>query len=334
MVSEEEAKKIYNDSIHIDGLNICNFGEEIFKLWHEGGITAVSVTCGLWENFRDTIANVIQWKKWFDEYSDLIIQVHHVEDIKKAKAENKTGVILSWQNTSGIEDQLGYLRIFRDLGVKIMQLTYNTQNYSGAGYTELKDSGLTGFGREVVDEMARLGIVCDLSHVGEQTTRDVIEYSPKPPCFSHILPAGLKASGRNKSDELIKLLGAKGGFVGISQFGPHMPKGNDSTIDDYVDCVDYVISLIGEDLVGIGSDASEGHGRPSPFMEWCNKDKGYARQMAPWGSQKVVKPLGPLAERPQLALAMARKGWLKSKIEKVLGLNWYNYLEKIFDSEY
>ena len=333
MISEEEARKIYKDSIHFDGLNICNFGEDIFKSWNQGGITAVSCTCGLWENFHDSIANIIQWKKWFDDYSDLIIQVHNIEDIERAKKEKKTGVLLSWQNTSGIEDQLGYLRIFRDLGVRKMQLTYNTQNYSGAGYTELRDSGLTGFGREVVDEMARLGIVCDLSHVGEQTTRDVIEYAKKPPCFSHILPAALKVSGRNKSDELIKLIGEKGGFVGISQFGPHMPKGNDSTIDDYVDVVDYVISLIGEDSVGIGSDASEGHGRPSPFMEWCNRDKGYARKMAPWGSQKVVKPLGPLAEREELAAAMARKNWSATKINKVLGVNWLKYLDKIFNAE-
>lgn len=135
---------------------------------------------------------------------------------------------------------------------------------------------------------------------------------------------------RNKSDELIKLIGSKGGFVGLSQFGPHMIKGNDSTIDDYVIALDYVIGLIGEDQVGIGSDSSEGHGRPSDFMAWCNMDKGYARRLTPWGSQKVVKPLGPLAERAKLAEAMARAGWSKEKMTKVLGENWLNYLEKIF----
>lgn len=100
-----------------------------------------------------------------------------------------------------------------------------------------------------------------------------------------------------QSDELIKLLGSKGGFVGLSQFGPHMKKGNESTIDDYVEALDYVIDLIGEDLVGIGSDSSEVHGRPSEFMAWWNKDKGYARQLTAWSSQKVVKPLEKLEER-------------------------------------
>ncbi|KAJ5888981.1 hypothetical protein N7495_009022 [Penicillium taxi] len=329
MVSETEALDIYRDAIHFDGLNIANFSREIFEAWHKGGITGVSCTCGIWEGFRDSIANVVQWKKWFEEHSDLIVQAHNVRDIRQAKKDGKTAVLLSWQNTAGIEDKLDYLRVFRDLGVRKMQLTYNTQNYSGAGYTEIRDSGLTGFGREVVDEMGRLGIVVDLSHVGPQTSEDVIEYASKPPCFSHVLPAGLLEHTRNKSDHLIRRIGEKGGFVGLSQFGPHMAKGNESTIDDYVAAVDYVIGLIGEDLVGIGSDASEGHGRPSDFMAWCNKDKGYARRLTPWGSQKVVKPLGPLSERAELSKAMARAGWSEAKMRKVLGENWLNYLERI-----
>ncbi|KUJ14833.1 uncharacterized protein LY89DRAFT_698441 [Mollisia scopiformis] len=333
MVSEAEARDIYKSAIHFDGLNICNFSRTIFEAWSSGGITGVSCTISIWENFRNSIAQVVQWKKWFEEHSDLIVQAHSVADIRQAKKDGRTAVILSWQNTAGIEDQLDYLRVFRDLGVRKMQLTYNTQNYSGAGYTELKDSGLTGFGREAVAEMAKLGIVCDLSHVGPQTSRDVIEFAPegKPPCFSHVLPAGMLEHPRNKSDELVKLIGEKGGFVGLSQFGPHMAKGNDSTIDDYVTALDYVIGLIGEDLVGIGSDSSEEHGRPSEFMAWCNSDKGYARKLTPWGSQKVVKPLGPLADRAKLAEAMARAGWSEVKMRKVLGENWLAYLEKIFE---
>jgi membrane dipeptidase len=319
---------VYRDSIVFDGLNICNFSREIFEEWRAGGLTGVSVTCGLWENFRDSMLNVVQWKRWFEQHGDLIAQAYTTADIERAKRENRTAVVLSWQNTAGIEDRLEFLQLFSQLGVKIMQLTYNTQNYSGAGYTELRDSGLTGFGREVVDEMARVGIVCDLSHVGPQTSADVIEYAKKPPCFSHILPAGLKQHARNKSDELIRAIGARGGMVGLSQFGPHMRKGNESTIDDYVAAIEYVIGLAGEDNVGVGSDASQGHGRPSAFMEWCNHDKGYARQLTPYGHDKVVKPLGDLKDRPLLADAMARAGWSDERMRKVLGGNWIAYLRR------
>jgi len=321
---------VYRDSIVFDGLNICNWSREIFQEWRDGGITGVSTTCGLWENFRESIFNVVQWKRMFEEHADLILQACSVADIERAKRENKTAVVLSWQNTAGIEDRLEFLQVFSELGVKIMQLTYNTQNYSGAGYSELRDSGLTGFGREVVDEMARVGIVCDLSHVGPQTSADVIEYAKKPPCFSHILPAGLKDHARNKSDALIRACGARGGIIGLSQFGPHMQKGNESTIDDYVAACEYVIELAGEDNVGIGSDASQGHARPSAFLEWCNLDKGYARQLTGYGSEKVVKPLGALKDRPLLGDAMARRGWSDERMRKVLGGNWLNYLSKIW----
>jgi membrane dipeptidase len=325
-----KAIDIYKESIVFDGLNICNWSRDIFEAWQRGGITGVSATCGIWENIRDSMANIVQWRRLLEQNADLILQVHTTDDIRRAKKEGKTGVVLSWQNTAGIEDRIEYLQIFNVLGVKIMQLTYNTQNYSGAGYTELNDSGLTGFGREVVDEMARVGIVCDLSHVGAKTSADVIAYASKPPCFSHVLPRGMRDVARNKSDELLRAIGERGGMVGLSQFGPFMQKGNDSTIADYVAALEYVIDLAGEDNVGIGSDASEGHGRPSPFMEWCNHDKGYARELTPFGHDKVVKPLGPLADRARLAEAMAAAGWSEDRMRKVLGENWLRYLRTIW----
>lgn len=326
------AADIYRDAIVFDGLNVCNWSREIFEEWHAGGVTGASATCGLWENFRDSIANVIQWKRWFDEHADLIVQVHTTEDIRRAKREGKTGVVLSWQNTSGIEDQIGYLRIFRDLGVGIMQLTYNTQNYSGAGYGELNDSGLTGFGREVVDEMSRVGIVCDLSHVGPKTSADTIAYSKKPACFSHVLPAALKATPRNKSDELLRACADRGGMIGMSQFGPFMKRGNDSTIDDYVEHAEYLIDLVGEEHVGLGTDFSQGHARPGPYLEWANRDKGYARQLTPFGKDKVTKPLGRIAELPALAAAMERAKWSETRMRRFLGGNWMAYLKTVWGS--
>ncbi|KAL4931341.1 uncharacterized protein BDV17DRAFT_297115 [Aspergillus undulatus] len=282
MPTESEAFSIYKSPIHFDGLNMANWSREIFLACSLGGITASPAPA---ESEK--------------EHTDLIIQAHSVRDIRRAKEEGKTAVLLSWRNTAGIEDQIDYLRVFRDLDVQKMQVTYNTANYSGAGYTDW-------------------GIVVDLSHVGPVTTRDVIEYvgvsgsTSKPPRFSHILPAGLKEHPRNKSDELIKLLGEKGGFIGLNQFGPDMEKGNKSTIDDYVAALDCVIGLVGEDLVGIGSDSSEGHARLSEFMAWCNLDKG----------QTAVKPLGALKDRAELAKAVARAGWSEEKMRKGSGGNW------------
>jgi len=327
-----DAKKLHADAIVFDGLNVCNWSRDIFEEWRQGGFTAVSCTCAIWENFRETILNIARWRKSFEEHADLITPVRSVADIHRAKAEGRTGVILSWQNTSSIEDRLEFVGIFKDLGVGIMQITYNTQNYSGCGYTEENDSGLTGFGREVVDEMNRVGVLCDLSHVGDRTAADVIAYSKRPVTYSHVLPRARKDVPRNKTDELMRAVAEKGGIVGVSVFSPGMPKGNDSTVEDFIDAIEYIIGVCGEDHVGIGTDFSQGHARPGPFMDFANRDKGYARLLTQFGHTKVLKPKGieRIAEMPNVTATMVKRGWAEPLIRKVLGGNWLRVLNAVW----
>lgn len=323
---------LHNDALVIDGLMISNWSRAVFEDMRAGGVTAVNCTCSLWENFPATIANIAQWRRWLTEHDDILLQVRTTADIERAKAENKTGIILGFQNTSGIEDQLDYLGIFKELGVGIMQLTYNTQNYSGAGCWEPKDSGLTGFGGEVVARMAAEGIVCDLSHVGDQTTRDAIVASPKPVCFSHAQPMAFFDTPRNKTAEAIRLLADHGGLMGVSLFTPGMPKGNDSTVADVVDVVDYLINEIGEEHVAIGTDFTQDHKRPSPFQEYAQRDKGYARFTTEYLTAKVVKPLGfrTIGEFPNLTAEMEKRGWSEDRIRRILGGNWMRLLKDVW----
>ena len=156
---ESDYRKMENsfkDAIFIDGLNISKFSRAIFEDMLKGGITAANCTCCVWDSFSETMDNISQWKSWFEEHSDLITQVYNAEDIRTAKSQNKVGIILGWQNTSGIDDDVRYLALFRELGVRIIQLTYNSQNRVGAGCWETNDSGLSDFGRHDIDEMNKL----------------------------------------------------------------------------------------------------------------------------------------------------------------------------------
>jgi membrane dipeptidase len=281
----------------------------------------------VWEGFVESMRNVVRWKGWFRDHADLITQVYTTADIRRAKMDGKTGIILGWQNTSGIEDQLGYLGLFKELGVGIMQLTYNTRNLSGTGCYE-DDAGLSGFGREVLAEMNRLGIVCDLSHVGAKTSEDVIRSSAQPVVYSHCLPAGLKAHPRNKTDEQLRFIVDRGGFVGVTMFPPFLPRGSHSTVDDYVEAIEYVANICGEEHVGIGTDFTQGYGRP--FYDWLNHDKGYARKLTEFG--EVINPEGlrTIGEFPNLTAAMERRGWSERRIEGVLGENWIALLKSVW----
>ncbi|KAA3498253.1 MULTISPECIES: dipeptidase [Rhizobium/Agrobacterium group] len=324
-----DAAKLHNEAIVIDGLQTCQWSRSIFEDMRAGGLTAVNVSSVIWENFREGIGYVSEWKRFLRENDDLIRPVRTVADIHAAKAENKTGIIIGWQNTSPLEDRLDYVEIFKDLGVGIMQLTYNTQNYSGAGYLEENDSGLTGFGREVLGEMNRVGVLCDLSHVGDRTTADVIARSKSPVCISHVLPRALRDVKRNKPDELLTACAEKGGIIGISLFAPGLAAGNDATVEDYLDAMAYVIDLVGEDHVGIGTDFSQERPRPGPWQLWANRDKGTARTLTEFATVKISKPKGieRIGEVPNITARMLARGWSETLVLKLLGQNWLRVLD-------
>jgi membrane dipeptidase len=322
------SSQLHEKSIVIDGLIISDFGREIFEDMRRGGLTAANCTCCVWEGFTETMRNVMRWKQWFREHSNLLKQVYTTQDILAAKREGKTGIILGWQNVTGIEDQVGYLGLFKELGVGIIQMAYNTQNLVGTGCYETHDGGLSDFGRDVVTKMNRLGILCDLSHVGPQTSTDVILFSKQPVAYSHCLPAGLKAHPRNKSDEQLKFIADHGGFVGVTMFPPFLKRGVSANVDDYVEAIEYVINICGTQSVGIGTDFTQGYGKP--FFDWITHDKGYGRKLTDFGD--VINPEGirTIGEWPNLTAAMEKRGWSADQIECVIGKNWLTLLRNVW----
>ena len=135
----------------------------------------------------------------FIDNADCILQVYTVEDIKKAQKEGRVGIILGWQNSSGFDDYLPFVRIFHELGLRIVQLTYNTANAAGCGCYESRDGGLTDYGRDFVHTMNEVGILIDLNHVGRNTATDVINVSHRPVAYTHCCPSALKEHPRIKA---------------------------------------------------------------------------------------------------------------------------------------
>ncbi|AGT08838.1 dipeptidase [Paracoccus aminophilus] len=325
---KDNATRLYESAIVIDGLIISKWSGPLFAEMQKAGLTAANCTCSVWENFSETVANIAQWNGWFREHGDHIVKATSVADIRNAKAAGKTAVILGMQNTSAFEDKISYVEILKTLGVGIAQMTYNTQNWVGSGCYESRDSGLSDFGHDVVAEMNRVGMLCDLSHVGPKTSRDVIDASTAPVAYSHCLPSGLKTHPRNKSDEELRYIVEKGGFVGVTMFPPFLAKGVNADISDYVAAMDYVINLVGEDAVGIGTDFTQDYG--PDFFDWLNHDKGFGRKLTSFG--EIINPEGFRLVRdfPNIADAMSRAGWGDAKIEKVLGLNWLALLDRVW----
>ncbi|MBE9398333.1 dipeptidase [Pontibacterium sp. N1Y112] len=321
------AADLHNDSIVIDGLICAKWNRELFEDMSKGGLTAANCTVSFWENFQGTVDNIVEMNQLIEESSDLLMKVRTTRDIYRAKEAGKTGVMMGFQNAHAFEDQIGYVKVFKDLGVGIVQMCYNTQNLVGTGCYE-RDGGLSGFGREIVAEMNEVGMLCDLSHVGPQTAKEVIDESKKPVAYSHCLPSGLKEHPRNRSDEELKYIADNGGFVGVTMFTPFLRAGVNATVDDYVEAIQYIYNIVGEDAIGIGTDFTQGHGQD--FFEYLTHDKGYARRLTRFG--EIINPKGirTVGEFPNLTEALLRNGFSETQVRKIMGDNWVNLLKDVW----
>jgi membrane dipeptidase len=316
-----------DDAVLIDGLVIAKFSRALFEDMARGGITAANCTCSVWHGFDETMANIAQWNEWFRDNDDLITKIYTADDIRDAKKTGKVGIILGWQNTSAIGSDIRNLQLFHELGVRVVQLTYNTQNLVGSGCWESRDSGLSDFGRNAIEEMNRLGMLIDLSHVGPLTSQQAIEHSSKPVAYTHCCPM-LKEHARNKTDEQLRALAERGGFVGFASYTPFLPKGPDTTIDDCVEVMNYLIDLVGEASVGIGTDWVQD--QDLTFYDYLSRDKGLGRPTRPPYKQVPPMPKGldTLGAFKNFIPAMERAGWSEARIRRVLGENWLRFLDE------
>jgi membrane dipeptidase len=316
----------------IDGLLVSKWTRDVYEAMRRGGLEAANCTCSVWEGFEETMRNIAAFKLALREHSDLIAPVCSAEDIAIAASTDRTGVVFGFQNTCALEGKIGYLELFHDVGVRIIQLTYNYQNDVGTGCYEPRDSGLTEFGRDVVAEMNRLGILVDLSHVGEKTSAEAIRSSQKPVAITHAAPAALRDHPRNKSDTLIRAVAESGGVVGLTPLSWFLARGEDSTLEDYLDAFEYTIRVAGEDHVAIGTDITEGHGRA--FLEWTMRHRGDGRlryELAP-GATGFPMPaeFSAIEQVSALPDRMRARGWSEERIEKVLRANWLRVFAEVW----
>ena len=331
-----DARKIYDEAIVIDGLSISNWeSDAVFRRLRAGNITAINATVATWENFVQTMAHLSAWMRRFRERDD-ILQVKETADIYTAKEQGKTGIILSFQNASPIENELDRLGLFLALGVRVIQLTYHETNLLGSGCWERTDGGLSNFGVDAVREMNRLGIVIDLSHVGPKTTMDAIEMSEQPVAITHANARSFCGHPRNKEEDALRLLAEKGGVVGATSFANFLPKGFDSTVEDFVDAIDDMVERVGIDHVAIGTDST--HDQPLEFWHYIGSQQGtkfpstFADGSVPY-TELSFQPKGidSPAEFPNLAEALVNRGYSAEDITKLLGGNWMNLFERVWN---
>lgn len=174
--------------------------------------------------------------------------------IERATATRRIGLLYYVQNASPIGDQVDRVGDMKRLGVRVVQLTYNTRNLLGDGCLERTDSGLSRFGLEVVERLTGSKMLICVSHSGEATSLDAIEHSTLPIAITHSGCRAVFNHPRNKTDRVLKAMADRGGVVGIYQLNPYLGPNERNTLDDYLAHLEHAIRVAGVEHVGIGSD--------------------------------------------------------------------------------
>src|SRR6478735_9365006 len=310
----------------IDGLQCGLFDRGVFEDLKAGGFSCVTPTLGFWEGAIESFDSVAKWRDLARANADLMTIVRTTDDILAADRDGKVAMLLGYQNTNLLDGRIRYVELFADLGVKVLQLTYNNQNELGSSCYETVDPGLARFGREVVREMNQCGMLIDLSHVGDQTTLDTIEWSQKPVSITHANPASVFPHKRNKSDAIIKALAEKGGVIGCAAYRNITPEPACASVDAWTQMVAQTVEIAGIDHVGLGTDFS--HHSNQVYLDWMRS--GRWTRSVQYGAASAAKP-GP-SEKPawlkrisglsDVGPALARVGFHAAEVEKITSGNW------------
>lgn len=254
----------------VDGLQCGRYDRQILTELRDQGVSAVTITASFWEDTLETMDVLARWNDLTRDNADVSLLVRTGDDVRTAYETGRVGIVLGTQNSSLFNDRLGFVEHFWHLGVRVVQLTYNNQNAIGSSCYEPVDSGLSRFGREVVTEMNRVGMIVDLSHVGDGTGLDAIEHSTRPVAINHANAREIYDHPRNKGSKVLDALVERGGVLGVCSYnniaGPYA-----GDAQGVADLVSRHVDLLGVEHVAFGSDMSPG--APDDDLEWMRKGR-------------------------------------------------------------
>jgi membrane dipeptidase len=303
----------YSDASALEGL----------KRWRASGIDYLSVNAGYdvmpWTM---TLEATSKYRHWIRTHPEELIQVETVDDILRARQEGKLAVAFDLEGMNALNGDIGMVDLYYRLGVRQMLFAYNRNNLAGGGCHD-EDVGLTDFGRAVVAEMNRVGMVVDCSHCAYKTSMEAMELSRAPVIFSHANARKVWDHERNIWDDQIKACAATGGVIGVTGVGRFMgPKGH--VLEHLLEHIDYMVQMVGPEHVGFGMDSILREHKPyQPFTR--SREFWPESQYPDTGSGYV-----PPEDAPRLTQALLDRGYGERDIRAILGENFLRVARQVW----
>lgn len=337
-----DVAKLYGDSFIFDANALASIGslhrrsnqENITRVIRESGVTALKATLGgATGGFEEAVADIAAAEQLMEKRADLFLKIRTAPDLDRAKKEQKLGVIYSFESAAMLEDKIDRVELFRELGVRVMQLNYNRRTPFGVGCLDGETDGLTELGRKAIAKMNEIGVALDLSHSNTQTTADGIAASTKPPLITHAGCRAVHMHPRNKEDREMKALADKGGVFGVYMLPYITASPKQPMRDDYMQHLEHALKICGEDHVGVGTDV--------PFFQVDESDLEGMKKAAE--KRKADGVAAPGEDRPPyipdmntprkmelIADGLIKRGHKSGVVEKVMGANFKRVFAEIW----
>jgi membrane dipeptidase len=245
-------------------------------------------------------------------------------EIQEAREHGRIAFLITMEGIEPFGDDLNQLRVFYELGVRSIGLTHARSNAAGHGgifaASGSSPEGLTAFGRELIAQCEALGVIIDLAHINPAGFEEILSITTKPPIVSHTNARRYYDIERNITDEQIKMIGERRGVIGVNSILVS-PRGEESTLDHYVDHIEHITNLIGIDSVGIGFD----------FFEFIYRQWPESRQKelaAKFATPHFIPELANHSHTRNLTRKLIERRFSDVEIEKILRGNWLRIFKK------
>ena len=292
---------------------------ENLKRWTDGCVDYLSIDVGFdvvpW---TDTVLNLAAYRAWLAARPERFVLVETADDIVRAKKAGKLAITFDIEGARMLNGQLSMVEMYYRLGVRQMLFAYNLNNEAAGGCHD-DDQGLTDYGRAILKEMNRVGMLVDLSHAGFRTSMELAERSTAPVIFSHANPKAMIAHPRNITDEQMRAAVATGGIVGVNGVGRFVGAENPKA-EHLVRAIEMTVERVGAANVGFGLDYSWGG-------NVATRDRRFwPEEHYPAGKFSYVPP----SELPETVERLLRLGYKEADIRGILGENFLRVARKVW----
>ena len=285
-------------------------------IWRKAGVDYLSVNVGYdVVDWQATIKTIARFRAFLQTHPKKFALIRSVADIKRARRAGKLAIAFDLEGMNSLNGDVNMVNVYYELGVRQMLFAYNLNNLAGGGCHD-GNKGLTDFGRAVIKEMNRVGMMVDCSHTAYRTTMEAMEASAAPVIFSHSCAKAIHGHGRNIVDEQIKACARTGGVVGVNGVSMFLGE-NDISSETFVRHVAHMADLVGAEHVGIALDYAFDADKVDDLVEgnsaYWPESAGYGRHPTSYVPPKQLR---------EITETMVRHGFKDREILGILGGNF------------